>query len=135
MAAIVTPKTCPKCQGTGFVNSGVRHYGVPGACFKCDGGGVVESNKNALALAKFKKAYLLDRGQKRVAFAHAARAWDKANGARRYFEDGSAVLGLDLLEMQQPERFAKALDSFLAGRQDVFPALVTWLLAEAKPTH
>jgi hypothetical protein len=34
-------KTCPRCQGTGKVNSPVVYCGYPGGCYECDLGGVV----------------------------------------------------------------------------------------------
>lgn len=135
---IVTPKTCRKCSGKGFITTPRVHLGMPGTCFTCDGAGVVESDPATLKALREAKAAAKARFAKRIEFAHAARAWDIENGMKwlHQCEDGAnATLGLDLLEMQDPTRFAKAQDSFAAGRVDVFPALVAWLRTEAKPTH
>lgn len=32
-------RTCNRCSGTGFRNTGVLHLGVPGLCYGCNGSG------------------------------------------------------------------------------------------------
>jgi hypothetical protein len=51
-AALVKPKVCTRCSGTGLVSSGRVHAGAPGGCFGCAGHGLVEGDRATLAAAK-----------------------------------------------------------------------------------
>ena len=43
-------KTCPRCKGTGLVNSGVVYAGIPGGCFHCAATGAVFRDKFVRAI-------------------------------------------------------------------------------------
>lgn len=106
MSNLVAPRKCTRCSGTGFVSA--YSYREMGRCFSCDGAGEVESDKAAIAARKA-------RGEARKALGQAA------------LEAGhEAHSGLSLLQVNDPARMAKAVDSFAAGREDVVPALVSY---------
>jgi hypothetical protein len=104
--ALVKPKTCTRCKGTGH-RPGFDHVRL-GICFGCNGRGEVEGDRATLAARKA-------RSEARSALGKAAWA-----------AGPDAHLGLSLLERDEPARLDKALDSFLAGRTDVVDALVTY---------
>ena len=104
----VSPKTCPRCQGTGMVVSRVVHAGAPGGCFNCDGLGQVEGDKATIAA---RKTYCAQRR------ALGEAAWDAGH---------KAYSGLSHLEMWAPERCRKAVASFAAGDPRVIPALIAY---------
>ncbi len=107
-ARFVSPKVCSRCKGTGFVGGPVVYAGVPGTCFKCGGEGRVEGDKATIAAAKAWVAA-------RTTLGRAARTHS--------FE---AHTGLSILEVREPARLVKAVDSFAAGDAQVLPALVAY---------
>lgn len=106
--ALVAPKTCPRCSGSGLVSSRVVYAGAPGGCFTCAGRGEVETDKATLAAAK---QYGADR---------------RALGEAAFAAGHEAHSGLSALEVNDPARLACAVASFAAGRDDVVPALVAY---------
>lgn len=102
---MISPKTCRRCSGKGYVSARVVHAGTPGGCFSCNGEGVVEGDKATLAAAKV-------RSEGRRALGRAA--FDHSHAAHS---------GLSALEVREPARLDKAIASFLAGDARVLPAL------------
>lgn len=128
--------TCSRCSGTGFVQSHVEFNGVPGTCFKCAGYGQVEGDKATLAQAKAsaerrraarERVYSGDHGH-----GVADASWDATKRLQVREERGLATYALWVLEATEPERFDRAVDSILAERMDVYPALVAY--ARAHPS-
>ena len=126
----VRPITCSRCKGKGYVNSAVVYAAAPGGCFKCDGEGVVEGDKATLAEAKAQAArrraarervHLGDHGHGEV-----DASWDATKRLQVRAERSMATYGLSVLEVNEPERFGRAVDAILAGRMDVYPALVAY---------
>lgn len=120
--ALVAPKTCSRCSGTGLVSDTVRraHLGVPGLCFKCNGSGQVEGDKATLAAQKA-EAEAAERAADRVRQATQI-VWD----ATRFVEGSPAKMawfGLQHLMAAEPDRHAKAVESILAGHPTVIQAL------------
>lgn len=111
MSNLVAPKTCRRCQGTGFVGGPVVHAGAPGGCFTCDGLGQVEGDKATIAAAK--------------AYVEARRTL----GAAAFAAGHAAHSGLSLLEVDAPDRLRKAVASFAAGDARVLPALEAYFAA------
>lgn len=105
----VQPKKCPRCDGTGST----PHSYVHGVCFRCSGLGIIEGNRAAIAAAKLRQ-------EQRRQLGHAC-----------FEADMFAHIGLSALEANEPERAAKALDSFVAGRTDVVSALAAYGRATA----
>lgn len=132
----VRPITCSRCKGTGYVNSHVIYAAAPGGCFKCAGEGIVEGDKATLAQAKAaaerrraarERVHLGDHGHGEV-----DASWDATKRLQVREERGLATYGLSVLEANEPERFDRAVDAILAGRMDVYPALVAY--ARAHPS-
>lgn len=118
MTEFVKPIECPRCKGRGIVEITTRrvHAGAPGGCFQCDGAGVVEGDRDTIRAAKA-----------------AAEKWTRERTAlgRAAFDHGHfAHSGLCHLETHAPERLAKAVANFAAGRTDVVPALDAYFRAE-----
>lgn len=125
--------TCPRCKGTGFVSSRVAYWGVPGTCFGCDGLGEVEGDRATRAAAKAKEearkaaglaVYRDDLGYGVLTGAPAAE-----QRQAREFRD-AVTTGFHLLEANDPDRFAKAVESVNAGHPRVFVALATYAVVE-----
>lgn len=117
MAALVKPKTCSRCKGTGLVSNLVRrgHLGVPGLCFKCNGDGVVEGDRATLAAAKAADAAWHARWAVVV-------AW--------FATQPQAVRdGYNVLEVLEFERTEAAQASIAAGHPGVAAALADYGVA------
>lgn len=111
-------KKCGRCNGTGFFSRGF--------CFRCQGATTV-------TITRYTAAEKAERA--RYAARHAA-AYDAIVRTRHTWlapQDRVHLYGaFDLLEMRDPDRFAKMLDSLDAGRlHDVINALVAYYNANA----
>lgn len=108
---LLKPVKCRKCRGTGDYQYA---SGVVGACAPCTGLGVVEGDRARIAHSKARAAamdsfYRLTVGNHKVAWA------------------------VDDLRRNEPERFEKALASYMAGRPDLSDALLAHY-AEKNPS-
>lgn len=125
-STLVTPAECPRCGGSGKVIARRAHFGVPGLCFTCDGSGKVESDPDTLA-AQRAEAARVRRDQLAAAAPRDAYArW----AATAPHEARQASV---LLETNDPARFAKLLDSIVAGHPGVVPALLAYRAARLGP--
>jgi hypothetical protein len=98
------PKECSRCDGSGI------YAGRPNwVCFKCSGHGQVETDQAVLAVRKAQAARRLEAGE--IVYASGS------------FE---ARLGFNQLEVEDAERFAKAVESVLAGHPHIFAALAAY---------
>lgn len=117
--ALVTPKTCRKCKGSGTYTYA---SGMIGTCGSCVGAGQVESDKATIAAYKA-----------RVAEGHRLYPLIKALAETApIFQRPSVCLasdGLYLLQANDPARHAKAVASIEAGHPGVVKALGEYFLA------
>lgn len=108
---------CRRCRGTG-------QYANRGFCFRCHGGGIIDVTRYTPA----EKAERIRYAARRTAAVNAlhygvAKQKDWQTAEVRL----NIPVGFDLLEMNEPERFAKMLDSLEAGRvYDVAIALAAY---------
>lgn len=99
--ALVRPVTCRKCQGSGIYT---RASGMPDVCAPCNGSGYTEGDQRAVATRRARQE-LITRLY-RDASAHSIRATNGFHHLREF----------------EPDRFERALASYVAGR-DVVSAL------------
>lgn len=126
MATKYTVK-CRRCNGTG-IWTGWTPAGRGGECFGCDGTGSLVITRYTVE----EKAAIQDRLRRRndayTAIDSRARELGKQVGDSELRWD--ATYGFAALEEQEPERYAKMLDSLDAGRLDeVINALAAYYRA------
>lgn len=110
-AGLVKPRACRRCDGVGFI-AAMMHVNM-GRCLACDGAGEVETDRATL---EARAAYTVAR---------------TALGAAAFAHSHAAHSGLGILEVDDPARCRKAVESFAAGRTDVLSALVAYFAERA----
>lgn len=116
---LVVPEDCPRCGGSGKVIARRAHHGVPGLCFRCEGAGQVETDPVTLAAQEAERVR---------AIAKQKADNDRYNAWRTFEFDApfAAVCAAHALRDREPQRFEKLLDSLVARRADIIPALLAY---------
>lgn len=118
-ATFVTPKTCPKCSGSGDYHRASGHIDV---CNRCWGVGTIETNRAVLKAER-------EAREARDAVAHKVFVLAQSDRSTGYMA-GMASDAMDLLRRTEPARYAKALVSLEAGRTDLIKALAEYWKAQ-----
>lgn len=108
---MVRPVTCRKCRGGGDYTYA---SGMPGACAPCAGTGQVESDRATIAARKARQD--ADSAFYRAAAAHYKTQW-----------------AVSMLREHEPERYEKALGSFLNNHPGLNDALIAYYDAANPP--